>query len=78
MATVKKTRKSVLPLYGAAAVWVIWALFFNLYRPSDFLLAAGLSLGVLALLGAVCRDEVIETKVPDPPKEEATDLKYCV
>ena len=25
MATVKKTRGSVLPYYGAAAVWIAWA-----------------------------------------------------
>lgn len=70
MATVKKVRKSVLPYYGAAAVWVAWALLFNLYRVSDFMLAAGLSLGLFALLRAVCKDEVTEIEVPDPPKEE--------
>lgn len=70
MAIVKKTRKSALPFYGAAAVWVIWALFFSLYRLSDFLLAGGLSLGALLFLQAVCKDEVTETEVPDPPKPE--------
>lgn len=70
MAIVKKTRKSALPFYGAAAVWVIWALFFSLYRLSDFLLAGGLSLGALLFLQAVCKDEVTEIEVPDPPKPE--------
>ena len=70
MAIVKKTRKSTLPYYGAAAVWVVWALFFSLYRLSDFLLAAVLSLGALLFLQAVCKDEVTELEVPDPPKPE--------
>ena len=70
MAIVKKTRKSTLPYYGAAAVWVVWALFFSLYRLSDFLLAAVLSLGALLFLQAVCKDEVTELEAPDPPKPE--------
>lgn len=70
MATVKKVRKSVAPYYGAAAVWVVWALLFNLYRISDFCLAGALSCGLFLLLRAVCKDEVTEVEVPDPPKEE--------
>lgn len=70
MATVKKVRKSTLPYYGAAAVWVLWAVLRDLYRPGHFAFAAVLSLGAFLLLRAVCKDEVVETVVPDPPKEE--------
>ncbi len=70
MATVKKTRKSTVPYYGAAAVWIAWALLRDLYKPGQFAFVAVLSLGVFLLLRAVCKDEVIETVVPDPPKEE--------
>lgn len=70
MATVKKTRRSTLPYYGAAAVWVAWAMLRDLYRLSHFVFVAVLSVGVFLLLRAVCKDEVIETVVPDPPKEE--------
>lgn len=70
MATVKKTRKSTVPYYAAAAVWIVWAVFLDLYRIGHFALAAVLSAGVFLLLRSVCRDEVIETVVPDPPKEE--------
>ena len=65
---VKKVRKSAAPYYGMAAVWVVWALLFDLYRISDFALVAVLSAGAFLLLRAVCKDEVIE--VPEPPKEE--------
>lgn len=70
MATVKKTRGSVLPCYGAAAVWIAWAALRDLYRPGHFAFVAVLSLGAFLLLRAVCKDEVMETVVPDPPKEE--------
>jgi len=67
---VKKVRKSVAPYYGMAAVWVAWALLFDLYRVRDFALAAVLSVGTFLLLRAVCKDEVTEVEVPEPPKEE--------
>ena len=69
MATVKKTRKSAVPYYAAAAVWVAWAALRDLYKPGQFAFVAVLSAGVFLLLRAVCKDEVIETVVPDPPKE---------
>ena len=53
--TVKKTRESVLPIYGAAAAWAVYAAAFPLYRPSHFVFAALLSGGVLLLLRAVCQ-----------------------
>ena len=67
---VKKVRKSVAPYYGMAAIWVIWALLFDLYQISHFVFVAVLSIGVYLLLRAVCKDEVIEEAVPDTPKEE--------
>ncbi|MDE7220500.1 MAG: 5-bromo-4-chloroindolyl phosphate hydrolysis family protein [Oscillospiraceae bacterium] len=70
MATVKKVRKSAAPYYGAAAVWVVWAVLRDLYKPGHFAFVAVLSLGAFLLLQAVCKDEVTEITVPDPPKEE--------
>ena len=70
MATVKKIRRSVAPFYGVAAVWVVYALVFDLYRPTHFIFAAVLSAGVYLLLRAVCKDEEYEVEIPDPPKPE--------
>lgn len=70
MATVKKIRRSVAPFYGVAAVWVVYALVFDLYRPTHFVFAAVLSAGVYLLLRAVCKDEEYEVEIPDPPKPE--------
>lgn len=68
--TEKKVRKSAAPLYGAAAVWVVWALVLDLYRWNHFAMAALVSAGVFLLLRAVCRDEVTETEIPVPPPPE--------
>ena len=68
--TVKKIRKSTWPYYGAAAVWVVWALCFDLYRPGNFAFVAVLSAGAFLLLRALCPDEVTEVEVPAPPKPE--------
>ena len=70
MATVKKIRRSVAPFYGVAAVWVVYALAFDLYRPTHFVFAAVLSTGVYLLLRAGCKDEEYEVEIPDPPKPE--------
>ena len=70
MATVKKIRRSVAPFYGVAAVWVVYALAFDLYRPTHFVFAAVLSAGAYLLLRAVCKDEEYEVEIPDPPKPE--------
>lgn len=70
MATVKKIRRSVAPFYGVAAVWVVYALAFDLYRPTHFIFAVVLSAGVYLLLRAVCKDEEYEVEIPDPPKPE--------
>ena len=70
MATVKKVRKSTAPYYGAAALWVVWALLFDLYRPTHFIVLGILSFGLFLFLRAVCKDKVTEVEVPDPPKEE--------
>ena len=70
MATVQKVHKSAVPYYGAAAVWIAWAALRDLYKPGHFAFVAILSLGAFLLLRAVCKDEVVETVVPDPAKEE--------
>ena len=67
----KKTRKSTLPIYGAAAAWAVYAAAFSLYRPSHFVFAALLSGGVYLLLQSVCPEEAVPAPVP-PEKEEET------
>lgn len=64
----KQVKRSVVPIYLAGAVWLIFALFFSLHQVWDYLLCGAVSIGVLIAGRAVFPDKTYE--VPDPkPKE---------
>ncbi len=62
--------QSPAPILTIGATWLIWAFVFPLYRVSDFLLCAGVSLGVYVLSRSfIWTDRTIV--LPDaPPKAE--------
>lgn len=65
------TRKSTVPYYCAAAVWVLYALLFPLYRLTHFLIVGVGSLAMFLLMRSLCKDVTVE--IPDEPvKEEST------
>ena len=66
----KKKDSGVLPFYGAAAAWVLYALLFDLYRVSHFVFAGLLSLGVFILLETVCAKEEPNIEVTLRPRTE--------
>lgn len=72
----KQVKKSPAPLYCAAAVWLAWGLLLPLYRPLDYLLAAGGSLvafGVGKLLFPDQSYELPRTEpAPEPEKPKTT------
>jgi len=77
MATTKKQAgRSVAPYYGVAATWVVYALLFDLYKVSHYLVVIVLSAAVGLLLNAVCGEETAaepeKAKEPEKPKEEST------
>jgi len=66
----KIVKKSPAPLYFAAAVWLIFGCFLSLYRLSDYLLAAGVSL-IAAVVGKkLFPDQTYETPEPQAEKKE--------
>ncbi len=66
MAIVK--RRSVIPYYTVAGVWLLYAACFPLYRPGHFILVALASLAAFAVMRALCPD--VEEQVAEKPKEE--------
>ena len=69
MATI--TRKSTIPYYCAAAVWVLYALLFPLHKVAHFLVVGIGSLAMFGVMSAFCKPVTVE--VPDEPvKEEST------
>lgn len=66
MATVK--RKSTVPYYAVAGVWLLYTAFFPLYRPGHIILVALVSLAVFSVMKGLCPD--VEEQVVEKPKEE--------
>ena len=69
-------RKPVAPFYAAAVVWLVYALFFPLYRPVHFLIviaaSAAVFLGVQLLCASVKEPAAEPKKKEEKPKEEST------
>lgn len=59
-------RKSAIPLYAVAAVWLLYGLLFPLYRLPHFLLAIAATAVVGVVARCFCRDVVEE--VPEEPE----------
>ncbi|MBP1758245.1 MAG: hypothetical protein H6Q61_494 [Firmicutes bacterium] len=66
MAKVKK--RSVMPVYAVAAVWLYFALFSNLYALSHYITAALVSIAAAVIARGIWPNK--EFELPDPPKEE--------
>lgn len=62
----KIVHKPAAPLYAAAAVWVLYALLFPLYRVGHFVIVLAASAAVYGIARLFCKDIVEE--VPQEPK----------
>lgn len=60
----KVIKKSVIPVYAVAAVWLLFGLFFPLYLLWHFLLAIALSVAAFIVAKRLCPD--VLTTIPDP------------
>ena len=63
----KIVKKSPIPLYGAAAVWLLWAVFLPMYALWHFALVAAASVLVWFGLKKLCPDKVLN--LPDPESQ---------
>ena len=64
--------RSPYPIYAVGALWVVWALFFPMYRLFHFALLIALSAAVYGVCrGLIWKDALITVAVPEPePKTE--------
>ncbi len=61
----KIVHKSAVPLYAAAAVWILYALLFPLHKIMHFVLVAGASLVTYLIANVLCPP--VEEEVPEEP-----------
>ena len=60
-------KKSVLPIYGIGALWVICALFFPMYKLSHFFILIVLSVVVYLILSKIFPGTVTYEEIPKEP-----------
>lgn len=66
----KIVRKSPIPIYATAVVWLLYALLFPLYKVTHFLIAA-VAAGIVGLVArGLCQDIVEEVPEPEPEPEK--------
>ncbi|MGN1004579.1 MAG: 5-bromo-4-chloroindolyl phosphate hydrolysis family protein [Oscillospiraceae bacterium] len=66
----KRVKKSVAPIYAVAVLWLVWGLFFPLYKPFHFVLAAIASVAVFCLGKVIWPNKTYNTPDPEPKQEE--------
>lgn len=66
------TKRSAVPLYGAAAVWAVWCLILPLYKLWHLALLAAVSVGVYFLLAKLFPGKRVEVEVPEPEPQPVT------
>ena len=69
----KIVKKSVAPIYAVAVLWLVWGLFFPLYRPFHFILAIIASVAVFFLGRVLWPDKTYSTPDPAPKAEKKTE-----
>lgn len=62
----KFVKRSPVPVYAVAAVWLVWGLFLPLYALPHFLLAAAVSVGAFFLAKKLCPNRTIVLPDPEP------------
>ena len=69
----RKVKRSVVPFYLVAALWLAWALLLPLYRPLDYILAAVVSVIVFIVGKAIWPDKAYQ--IADPEREKEPEKK---
>lgn len=63
----EKRIPSVVPIYSAAAAWLVYAMMFPLYKLWHFIICGVFTVLVFLLMKKLFPGKVVKVKVPDPP-----------
>ncbi|MGN0968129.1 MAG: 5-bromo-4-chloroindolyl phosphate hydrolysis family protein, partial [Oscillospiraceae bacterium] len=69
----KIVKKSAAPIYAVAVLWLVWGLFFPLYKPFHFVLAAVASVAVFCVGKVIWPNKTYNTPDPEPKQEEKAE-----
>lgn len=69
----KIVKKSVAPIYAVAVLWLVWGLFFPLYKPFHFVLAAIASVIVFCVGKVIWPNKTYNTPDPEPAEEKKAE-----
>ena len=69
----KIVKKSVAPIYAVAVLWLVWGLFFPLYKPFHFILAAIASVAVFCVGKVIWPNKTYNTPDPEPKEEKKAE-----
>ncbi len=67
----EKRVPSVIPIYSAAAAWLVYAMVFPLYRLWHFIICTVVTVGVFALMKRLFPGKMVKVQAP-PPEPETT------
>ena len=65
----KTVKKSVAPIYAVAALWLVWGLFFPLYKFRHFVLAVVFSVVIFFLARLIWPDKTLDVPGPEIAEE---------
>jgi len=66
-------RKSIIPVYGVAAAWIVYCAFFPLYKTWHFIVLACSAAVVFVVLSAIFPGKTEQLQVPEEPVSSGDD-----
>ena len=66
----KHVKRSVVPIYLVGVVWLVFALFFSLHTPADYLVCAAVSVAAFVVGKAIFPDKHFQMPGEEQPKQE--------
>ena len=71
---IETRRKSIVPVYGVAASWVLYCAFFPLYRTWHFIVLACIAALVYVVLSAIFPGKTERIEIPEEPVRTGDDF----
>ena len=68
----KHVKRSVVPIYLVGVVWLVFALFFSLHEPADYLVCVAVSVAAFVVGKAIFPDKPYQMPGEEQPKQEKT------